>query len=66
MIRYYMDRTPTEMDYESMEIVATNISASIGLDAISHIDLDCQYATDPIGKLDQLDGLVYGRREYDI
>jgi len=66
MIRYYIDRAPTEMDYESMETVATNISASIGLDAISHIDLNCQYATDPLGNLDCLDGFVYCRREYDM
>jgi len=66
MIRYYMDREPTEMDYESMETVATNISASIGLDAISHIDLNCQYAATPLGNLDCLDGLVYCRREYDV
>lgn len=66
LIRYYMDRVPTEMDYESMEVVATNISASIGFgDEISHIGLDCRYATVPFGDLDCLDGLIYCRREYD-
>ena len=66
MIRYYMDRAPSEIDYESMETVATNISASIGLDAISHIDLNCQYATAPFGDLDYLDGFIYCRREYNM
>ena len=67
LIRYYMDRAPTEMDDESMEIVATNISASVGFgDSISHIDLDCQYATGPLGDLDCLDGFIYCRREYDM
>ena len=65
-IRYYLDRAPTEMDYESMETVATNISASIGLEAIAHIDLDCQHATAPFGALDRLDGFIYCRREYDM
>lgn len=40
-IRYYVDRSPAEMDHESMEVVATNISASTGLDKIAHIDLEC-------------------------
>lgn len=66
VIRYYLDRAPTEVDHESMETVATNISASIGLETISHIDIDCQYATEPFGMLNQLDGFVYCRREYDV
>jgi hypothetical protein len=66
MIRYYLDRAPTEMDNESMETVATNISASIGLEIIAHIDLNCQYATAPFGALDRLDGFIYCRREYDM
>lgn len=65
-IRYYMDRAPSEMDYESMETVATNISASVGLEMIAHIDLDCQYATEALGALDRLEGFIYCRREYDM
>ncbi len=66
MIRYYLDRAPTEMDQESMETVATNISTSVGLKTIAHIDLNCQYATEPFGALDCLDGFIYCRREYDM
>jgi hypothetical protein len=65
-IRYYLDRIPTEMDYESMEVVATNISASVDLDTIANIDLDCQYVINPIGSLEYLDGFIYCRREYEI
>ena len=65
-IRYYMDRVPTDMDRESVEVVATNISASIGLDTIANIEVDCQYIIAPIGMLDCLDGFIYCRREYDL
>ncbi|NUU39027.1 colicin [Pseudomonas sp. C2B4] len=66
VIRYYMDREPIEFDSGSMEVVATNISAQIGLDKISRIELECEYAFDPISELDPLDGFVYCRREYDM
>ena len=65
-IRYYIDREPTEFDLESLEVVATNISASIGLDKVAHIELECRFELEPIGKLDCLDGFVYCRREYDF
>lgn len=65
-IRYYVDREPTEFDLESLEIVATNISASIGLDKIAHVELECRFELKPIGRLDSLDGFIYCRREYDL
>ena len=66
LIRYYVDRNPTEFDWESLEVVATNISASIEQDKIEHIDLDCKFSLDPIGKMECLDGFIYCRREYDL
>lgn len=66
LIRYYLENEPTEIDYESIETVATNISASIGLEKIKKIDVDCQYSNLPFGKLDCLDGLIYCRREYEL
>jgi len=66
MIRCYLDRHPSKMDYESMEVVATNISASTGLDLIARIDINCQYASASLGAVDCLDGFIYCRREYDI
>ncbi len=66
IIRYYLDREPLDFDYESMEVVATNISSLVGLDKISCIELECEYAVEPIGKLECLDGFVYSRREYDM
>ncbi|WP_378993897.1 colicin [Paraherbaspirillum soli] len=65
-IRYYLDRIPLDMDHESIEVVATNISASISLDMIAHIEVDCQYSSSSFGALDCLDGFIYCRREYDL
>ena len=65
VIRYYLDRESSEMDQESMEVVATNISAAIGLDRISRIELECQFEVCPLGQLDYLDGFIYCRREYE-
>jgi hypothetical protein len=65
-IRYYIDRESTAFDLESLEVVATNISASIGLDKIAHVELECKFELEPIGKLDCLDGFIYCRREYDL
>lgn len=65
-VRYYMDRDPLDFDHESMEVVATNISSLVGLDKVSRIELECEHAFGPIGRLDCLDGFVYCRREYDM
>jgi hypothetical protein len=65
-IVYYLDRSPTKFDWESLEVVATNISASIGREEISHVDLGCEFLLGPIGHLDCLDGFIYCRREYDL
>lgn len=66
LIRYYLDRSPTDFDWESLEVVATNISASIGQEKISHVDLDCKFVLGSIGRLECLDGFIYCRREYDL
>lgn len=66
VVCYYLDRNPIEMDYESVETVATNISASVGLDLIKNIEIKCEFVVESLGKIDCLDGFVYCRREYDI
>lgn len=66
LICYYLDRQPTDFDWESLEVVATNISASTGQDKIAHIDLECKFETDSIGSLERFGGFVYCRREYDL
>ena len=66
LIRYYLNRAPIDFDYESLEIVATNISASAGTSMIAHIEIECQFSTHPVGVLDALDGFIFVRREYDL
>jgi hypothetical protein len=61
----YLDHPPTEEDKENMDIVATNISASVTFqNKISNIDVLCQYSQLPFKELDSLDGFIYCRREY--
>lgn len=66
IMRYYLDREPLDFDHESMEVVATNISSLVGLEKIACIELECEHASESIGKLNCLDGFVYCRREYDM
>lgn len=66
LIRYYLDREPIEMDEESLEVVATNVSASTGQQLVARIEIDCQFTRVPFGALDALDCFIYCRREYDL
>nr|WP_321442954.1 colicin [uncultured Cohaesibacter sp.] len=64
LIRYYVDRNPTEDDFESIQCVVTNILAHTSSnDQIISVDEEVIYSTDRISDLDVLDGLVYARRE---
>lgn len=64
-IRYYLDQEVNDMDHDSIEVVATNISASLGSDEIAKIEVECEYSTLAIGRLNCLDGFIFCRREYD-
>lgn len=66
LIFYYLDRQPKDFDWESLEVVATNISASIGQDKVLRIELGCKFESGPIGTLERFGGFVYCRREYDF
>ncbi|MEE9927841.1 hypothetical protein [Microvirgula aerodenitrificans] len=62
-IRYYLDREVNDLDWENLEVVATNISSAMGVEQIPHIDLDCKFDPNALGKLDCLDGFIYARDE---
>lgn len=66
LLRYYLDREPTDFDRESIEVVATNLDATAPIDSITRLDVECCHA-DCLGKdLDPLSGFIYSRREYEI
>lgn len=63
-IRYYLDRPPTDYDYESVGCVMTNVlSETSSDDEISAVTEECYYSELPFGEIDPLDGLVYARYE---
>lgn len=63
LIRYYLDREPTDCDRESAEVVATNLEATITEVRLSKIDIECLYTLDFQKNLPPLSGFVYARRE---
>jgi len=67
LVRYYLDRPPTEFDYESLSDVVGNVlSNTSSNDDIVSVKEECEFSTLPQGELDPLGGLIYARREYDI
>lgn len=64
LIRYYLDRQPTDFDWESAEIVATNFDALGGKEKdIKKIDVECVYTLASKRNLDPLSGFIFSRRE---
>jgi hypothetical protein len=64
-IRYYLDRIPTEYDYESIDCIITNILANTSSNyEILEVNEEVVFSQKSIRDLDILDGLVYARREY--
>lgn len=63
LIRYYLDREPTDFDRESAEVVATNLETTITEVRLSKVDIECLYTLDLQRDLPPLSGFVYARRE---
>ena len=59
-IIYYLDREPTEEDYESISEVASEICADIEFLGVEEI---CIYTKELFSKLDNLESWVYMRKE---
>lgn len=66
LLRYYLDREPTEFDNESIEVVATNLEATMPPDLLTRFDVECHFSKELAKDLDPLDGFIYSRREYEI
>lgn len=66
LIRYYLDRQPTDFDLESLEVVATNLDALGWKEmTINKIDIECVYAAGAKRDLEPISGFVYSRREHE-
>lgn len=65
-LRYYLDREPTEDDFEKVSVVMTYILANTSSnDDITSISEEAFFSDQSIADLDALDGLIYARREDD-
>ncbi len=65
LIRYYLDREPVDFDYESIEMVETELE-SVLVERINKIDLECVFHKGARKDIDPLDVVIYARREYDM
>jgi hypothetical protein len=64
-VRYYLEREPTEGDWESLSMVMTSIlSNTSSNEEIKEVVEECIYSDLLLGEIDTLDCLVYARREY--
>ncbi len=66
LLRYYLDREPTDFDYESIEVVATNFDATAPSYLFEKLDVECVFSSELGKDLDPLDGFIYSRREYEM
>ncbi|CVK17263.1 MAG: hypothetical protein J6581_10115, partial [Apibacter sp.] len=57
---YYLDKKPTEDDYDSISEVTTEVLADIDF---SEVEEKCIFTLEPISKLDKLNSWVYMRKE---
>jgi len=64
ILRYYLDREVLNYDYESLEVVATNLDSTIPIQ-LEALKIECFFTEEVIKDIDPLDGFFYVRREYD-
>lgn len=60
--RFYMVKEPTEDERENAEIVAVNFGSSIS-HKLKKLDLEFVVTSEPFGKLDPLDFVIFARSE---
>lgn len=65
LIRYYLDREPTEDDYDSVDMLISEVLAhTSNASEITYQKGECIFSKEHMRKLDYLDGFIYARREY--
>ncbi|MBX2823978.1 MAG: colicin [Gammaproteobacteria bacterium] len=63
VLRFYLDREPTDDDKEQAAIVGVNLSSTVSRERLSSLREECVVGTGPLGKLDTLDGVLFVRME---
>lgn len=67
LIRYYLEREPTDDDFENIECVITNILAHTSSNEdIKSVKEEAIFSNEKMKDLDVLDSLVYARKEYSM
>ena len=67
LLRYYLDREPIEFDYDSIDMVMSEILANTSsAKDITHYEIECIFTEEDMKELDRLDLFVYARREYAL
>jgi|GEM_PF-1070001 len=62
--RYYLDREPNDFTRERAEIIAVNFDSGLSY-ALNHLDIELVYSTEPLGRLHNLDVVLFRRWEND-
>lgn len=66
-VRYYLDREPTDFDFESLSMVVSLVLSNTSSSAeISSVREECVYSNLPKSKFVSIGSFVYARREYDM
>ncbi|GHV03684.1 hypothetical protein AGMMS50229_03420 [Campylobacterota bacterium] len=63
VLRYYLDREPTENDYEEAGCVTTEVFSDFNNVLFDDIQEECYYSDSLLSRMDGLDGFVYMRYE---
>lgn len=55
VLRYYLDRKPTNFDHESINVVAANLDAGSS-QRLKKLDVECVFFGGPLSKADPVNG----------
>ena len=65
LVRYYLDREPNEDDYDSVDMLISEVLANTSnATEITYYKGECVFSKEHMRELNQLDEVIYARREY--
>jgi hypothetical protein len=62
-LRYYIDREPTEDDFENIGNVIAEFISNFKHSEFNKINEECVFSLDPFSKLDTMDGVIFCKKE---